>query len=246
MKDSEKEKVKKAKKMLGLKIRYRKVRDMDIGDKAVLFFCIAFILIIFCIGTNLIQKVQVVATVVIAFVALLFQYNSYKEKKSKGRESSIIKICGRIVSVIQSEHIGYKGNIHLNFFGERGKIAESISKRYVKIDCQYVYDRFDQKSVLAVTVLVLKDKEGKKYDDHSHRIMYYTTPTTCLLTNQRCYFGSLKDPEKTVVIVPAEVSSFSDREWDEMIRTLYDILESLIIDGVKKVIEDHKNLSFGT
>lgn len=243
MKKSEKEKIKEAKKMLGWKIRYRKVRDMDIGDKAILLFCTMFIMIIFCIGDNLIQKVHVAATVVIAFVALLFQYNSYKEKKSKGREESIIEICKRIVSVIDSEHIGHKGDIKLNFFGDSGKIVESTSKRYIQIDCQYFYHRFDKKSIFTVSALVLKDKEGKRYDDHFHRIEYYTTPTTRFLTNQRCYFGPQKELQDTIVAVPAEVSSYSDREWNEMIRTLSNILEALIIDGSKKVVEDHKNSS---
>ena len=246
MEDFEKEKIRKAEKNFGWKVYARKFRDLEGGFKiAILFGCFAILLIIFCFEAKWIEKFHVSATVVIAAVACMLQYSSHQERKSKERESSIMKYCETIVSIINDDKI-VQGNISLSFFGEDGKIIKSTNQRYVCIDCQYVYSQPIQRSCLVVTVRVSRDEEGQDYDDYFHHIKYITTSSTRFLTNHRCYSGSPISSNDPIVPVPVEVSSYSDLEWREMIGALSFIIDTLAIDGVKKTVQDHQNSSSGT
>lgn len=246
MDNFEKEKIREAEKNFGWKVSTRKVRDLESGFKiAILLGCLAILLIIFCFEAKWIEKFHVSATVVIAAVACMLQYSTHQERKLKARESSIMKFCESIVSIIHDERI-VQGNVLLNFFGEDGKIIKSPSQRYVCIDCQFVHSQLIQRSCLAVTVRVSKDEEGHEYDDYFHHIKYITTSSTRFLTNQRCYSGSPIDSQDPIIQVPVEVSSYSDREWREMIGTLSYIINTLAIDGVKRTVRDHQSSSSGT
>lgn len=213
---------------------YVKRKNIDTGNAVFISACVIFALFVFfVIKGEAVEKTNVVATIIIALVALRIQHLASRKEKTQRRRDEILNSCKLINdSFLDTKKPDDKGNVVYSRVDENGIMVMNQEKSYVYYEVDFNSKKSTKECTLYVTIRNLKGNDWRDYYEPFKCIHYISTASTNALEilNMRGTSEYVEETEGYLSIEPLSIGKIGNYEWDEIKSVLANILTTYAME----------------
>lgn len=206
-----------------------KIKNIDTGNAMFIAACVLFALFVFCFTKGeTIEKTNVVATIIIALVALRFQAVAYRKEKTEKREKDILRHCGMIKNeLIHKEPSDKNGDVIFSREGECGIRMSNDGKHNFNVEIDFSYILLTKDCSLYILVKNLKGDNVNEYEEPYKCVRFISSPVTngVIIYDIRESFKDERKEEKECKPKELSIEKIGNYEWNEIRGTLIKLLD---------------------
>lgn len=206
------------------------IKNQSYGNIRLVLWCAIFsYIVLWVLPGAMVERFNVVATVVIALAALHLQSLSSKKDRSDDKEERILNYCKLIKnSFIDTRSPDDEGNVKFTRVDEKGIKAINEEKYPIYFEVDFIFNTLTNECALYVTIRNLKSDNYEDYYEPFKCIHYISTNTTngVEILNVRKSDSYVEETEGNISLEPLLISEIGNYEWKEITAVLANILTS--------------------